>query len=149
MAGNITEKAGSAVTTVSSGGSVSNAAASIANGASNLTNSTGLCNSTIARLTAAAGSVPAEGATVSLYLVPKADGTNIAGVDTSTPYLSPNYLVGFFYWPAASSASSQIMDITGIPLEAYDYAPYIINNLGQSISSGWSLVFYPTTGQYT
>jgi hypothetical protein len=139
---------GSSITCVSSGGSVSSTACAIANGASNFTNSTGLNFTINFRLEAACGSAPTQGATVSLYLVPKLDGSNAAGVDTSTPYINANYFAGNFAWPAASSASSQYMDITGIQVSAYDYAPYIINNLGQTISSGWTLTAYPDQAQY-
>ena len=140
--------AGSTTNCVTSGGGVSSAAAAAANGASNLVNSTNLDFMATARLTAAAGSTPTQGATVSLYLVPKADGSSVAAVDATTPFFSPNYFVGFFYWPLASGASSSIMDIPNIPLEAYDYEPYIVNNLGQSISSGWTLSFFGTKNQY-
>lgn len=129
--------------TVSAGSAVA------ANLTSNLANSTNLDDSTSFRLTCACASAPVEGATVALYLVPKLDGTNLAGVDLTTPYINPNYLVGYFVWPAASSASSQIMDIYGVALDPYDYAAYLVNNLGQTINSGWSLISYGARGQYT
>jgi hypothetical protein len=149
MAGSLKLQAGATTTCVSSGGSVSSGAAAIANGASNLVNSTNLDQSATARLVAPAASAPAQGAVVALYLVPKSDGTNVAGVDTSTPYFNPNYFAGNFVWPAASSAAAQTMDIDGIPLSAIDYVPYIVNSLGVAISTTWTLVFYGSKGQYT
>lgn len=147
--GTLKEIAGSTTICVASGsGTIANAAAQIANATGNLVNSTNLDFQATARLTAAAGSSPTEGMTVSLYLVPKADGTNVAAVDTSTPFLSPNYFVGYFYWPLASGATSSIMDIPNIPLEAYDYVPYLVNNLGQTISTTWTLSFYGSKQQY-
>lgn len=149
MAGSLKLQQGTTTACVTSGGSISSTAAGIANGASNLVNSTNLDRTTTARLVAAAGSAPVQGLTASLYLVPKSDGTNVASVDSSTPFFSPNYFAGYFVWPPASSASSQIMDIDGIPLSAIDYVPYLVNNLEQTISSGWTLTFYGTRGQYT
>lgn len=149
MAGNLTLKQATAVTLVSSGGTVTSAAAAAANGAANITNSTTLAPIWSFRLVSAAASAPVQGTTVSLYLVPLLDGSNAAGVDTSTPYFNPNYFAGNFVWPAASAATSQRMDIDGVPLSAYDYSAYIVNNLGQSMSSGWTLIGYPTESQYT
>lgn len=149
MPGVLKEQQGSTTACVTSGGSLVTSAAVIANGASNLTNSTNLDTTVLARLVAAAASAPAQGATVSLYLVPIADGTNPAGVDTATPFFNPNYFVGNFVWPAAASATSQRMDIDGIPVSSVDYVPYILNGLLQTISSGWTLTFYGTRGQYT
>lgn len=148
MPGDNKLKAGSTTACVTSGGAVTSGAAAIANGASNLVNATNLDPSATARLVGAAGAAPAQGAVVALYLVPKADGTNLAGVDTATPYFSPNYFVGNFAWPAAASATSQVMDIDGIPLSAIDYAAYIINSLGQTLSAGWTLTFVGTRSQY-
>lgn len=149
MPGDLKLKAGSTTACVTSGGSLSNGAAGIANGASNLVNATNLDQVATARLVGAAGAAPTQGTTVALYLVPIADGTNGAGVDTTTPYFNPNYFVGNFVWPAASSASSQRMDIDGIPLSALDYIPYLVNGLGQTLSSGWTLSFSGSRGQYT
>lgn len=149
MAGDLKLKAGSTTACVTSGGSISSGAAGIANSASNLVNSTNLDDTVTARLVGAAGSAPVQGTTVGLYLVPKSDGATLAGVDASTPYFSPNYFVGNFVWPAASSASSQVMDIDAIPVSAIDYAPYLLNSLGQTLSSGWTLTCYGTRGQYT
>jgi hypothetical protein len=148
MAGDLKLKAGATTVLVSSGGSIASGAAAIANGASNLVNSTNLDDSCTLRLVAAAGSPPAQGATVACYLVPKADA-NPATVDLVTPYLNPDYFIGNFVWPLASGATSSIMDIDGIPLSALDYVVYLINNFGQSISAGWTLTSYGTRGQYT
>jgi hypothetical protein len=41
------------------------------------------------------------------------------------------------------------MDIDDIPLSALDYIPYLVNNLSQTLSSGWTLTFYGTREQYT
>lgn len=150
MAGNLKLKQGTTTTCVSSGaGTIANAAASIANAGSNLTNSTNLDASVTARLVAAAASAPVQGTAVSLYLVPVSDGSTGGGVDLATPYINPNFHVGDFVWPAASAATAQKMDIDGIPLSTLDYIPYLINNLGQTISISWSLIFYGTSGQYT
>lgn len=150
MAGNLKLKAGTTTTAVNANGTqIVNAAVGIANGTGNLTNSTNLDKFVTAVLTGAAGAAPAQYATVSLYLVPKADGTNVGNVDTANPPLPSNFLVGFFIWPQGSSSSSQVMPIPGIPLEAYDYVPYLVNNLGQTLSTNWGLVFYGTIDQYT
>jgi hypothetical protein len=149
MAGDIKEKAGTTTSAVTSGGVVNNGAAAIANGNANLANSANLDQFVTARLATAAAANPTEGTTVALYLVPKSDGANVADVDTSTPFIPQNYFVGNFVWPATGVATSKIMDIDGIPLSAIDYVPYIINNLGQNMSSGWTLSFYGTRSQYT
>lgn len=150
MAGDLKLKAGTTTVCVTfgSGPTLAPGLASIANGASNLTNATNLDQTVTARLVAAPASAPVQGTVVQLYLVPVADGTNGSGVDTSTPYFNPNYFVGNFVWPPASSAASQRMDIDGIPLSAIDYIPYIVNQLGQTISS-WGLTFTGTRAQYT
>lgn len=149
MAGNLKEQTGSTtVTANANGGSCSNGAAITGAPTKNLTNSTNFDNMVTAVLTAQVGTNPGENTTISLYLVPIAGGT-AATVDGSTPYISPNYFVGYFYWPGTGTATNYIMDIPNIPLEAYDYVPYLVNNLGQSISSGWTLAFYGTIGQYT
>ncbi len=149
MAGSLKLKAGAHTQTVSSGGAVASGAAAIANTVANLINSTNLDMTVTARLVAAAGAAPVEGTTVSLYLVPITDGVNPAGVDTTTPYFPSKYLAGQFVWPAAGAATSQRMDIDGILVSAMDYVPYLVNNLGQSISAGWTLDFYGTQQQYT
>lgn len=147
MAGNIFLKQGSSIATVSSGSSLATGAIVAANGASNLTNSSGLSNFASARLMGGFGSAPTEGNILSLYLAPKLDGTNIASFDTSgTPPIS--YFVGNFVVALAQTAA-QYMDIDGIPLMAYDYAPYLVNSTGQTLSSGWTLTFFPTLSQYT
>jgi hypothetical protein len=142
MAGSL--KQGTTTACVTSGGSISNGAALIANAVANLVNSTNLDRTVTARLVAAAGTTPAQGTTVALYLVPVSDGSTGGGVDTATPFFNPSYLAGYFVWPPASSATSQKMDIDGIPLSALDYIPYLVNNLGQTLSSGWTLTFYGT-----
>ena len=143
------ELAGSAIITANGNGA-STGTGVLKTGAptTNLTNSSGLNFTVIARLTAQVATNPGEGVTISLYLVPIADGTNAATVDTSTPYISPNYFVGYFDWPGTSTGTNYIMDIPNIPLEAYDYVPYILNNLNETISANWTLAFYPTQYQY-
>ena len=155
MAGTIKELAYASNPIVTANGvttAVASGACVAANGTANLTNSSALCRKATARLIMTPSAAPSEGTTVALYLVPIADGSNTATVDTSTPYISPNYFVGNFYWSAASGTTQEYMDILGIDLEAYDYAPYIINNLGQSFKvSGatWTLEFILTEDQYT
>jgi hypothetical protein len=147
MAGNIFLKQGTSVVAVSSGGSLATATVVAANGASNLTNSTGLYNFVSARLVGVFGTAATEGGIISLYLAPKLDGTNVASFDISgTPPLS--YLVGNFI-VALATTGTQYMDIDGIPVTAYDYEPYIYNQAGQTLNSGWTLTFYPTLYQYT
>jgi hypothetical protein len=142
------EQQGSTTVCVTSGASITAGHLVIANGASNLINSTNLDYTATARLVAACGSAPTQGTTVVLYHVPKSDGTNVDGVDTSTPFINPNFQVGVFVWPAAASATTQYMSITGIPLPSIDVVPYLMNNLGQTISSGWTLTYYGDKSQY-
>jgi hypothetical protein len=149
MAGTLKELIGTSGGTASGGSLIANGAASIANGIGNLVNSTNLDFSVNARLSAkCSGGAPVQGTTTSLYLVPVPDG-NAGSVDTPTPYFSPNYLAGNFYWPSSGTIGPFTMDIPAIPLEAMDYVPYLVNNFGQSISSGqWWLAFHGTENQY-
>lgn len=135
------------ITCVSSGGSVSSGAAAIANGAANLTNSTTLAITCTAQLSVTPNSAPSEGGTVALYLVPKTDGTNVSSVDASTPFISPNYFAGNFWWSAPSGTTIEYMSIDLIQLSPIDYVPYLVNNLGVQINSGWSLFIQPRADQ--
>ena len=142
--------AGSTTTCVSSGaGTIATGALQVANATHNLLNSTNLDFSACARLTCSSSSSVTQGTTVTLYLVPIADGSSASYVDISTPYISPNYRVGNFTWSRATGTGTSIsMDIDGIPLSAFDYTPYLLNNLGVTIATTWSLVFYGTKNQY-
>ena len=136
MAGDIKEKAGTATTLVSSGaGTIASAAASIANATGNLLNSANDDNRVNFRLTCACASAPAQGAVVSLYLAPLTDGSTADDVDASTPYFPASMFAGNFFWPAASAATTQHMSILGVDIEPIDYVPYLVNSLGQTIST--------------
>ena len=135
------------LTCVSSGSSLANGAAVAANGASNLTNSTLLAPYVSARLYGGFGAAPTAGNVLSLYLAPILDGTNGADVDVSTPYCPSSLWVGNFV-VAKSQTGTQRMDIPFIPLVAYDYIAYILNQSGQTLSSGWTLTFSQTDYQY-
>ena len=135
------------LTCVSSGGSLVTGAAVAANGAANLTNSTLLAPYVSARLYGGFGSAPTAGNVIQLFLAPILDGTNAADVDTSTPYMPASLWVGNFSI-AKSQTGAQRMDIPFIPLIAYDYIPYVLNQSGQTLSSGWTLTFSQTDYQY-
>jgi hypothetical protein len=147
MAGNILAKQGTSVTCVSSGSSLTSGSVVAANTVANLTNSTGLNFFAKALLTGGFGATPTDGSILSLYLVPtKLDGTNPATIGTSgIPPLQ--FLAGYFV--AANQSGTQYLPIDGIPVYGVDYTPYLLNSTGQTLSSGWSLAFYPDLGQYT
>jgi hypothetical protein len=145
MAGNIKLVAGTHTAATTSGSSLTSGSAVAA--ANALANSTNLEECCSARLTGAFGSSPTEGGILSLYLVPKLDGSNVADFDVSgTPPIG--YWVGNFY-VAKASTSTQRLDIDNIPLMPFDYLAYLVNSSGQTLSSGWLLDFWGAQHQYT
>jgi hypothetical protein len=151
MAGNILLKAGSTITCVSSGSAISAGYVEAANNTANLTNDVALDEYVTACLQCDFSTSPTQGLSISLYLVPiisSNSGSVITGALGSGAFISQSYLVGNFN-VVGDSGNNDIYYVTGIPLEAYDYVPYLVNNADQTIPSGWSLVFTGSQHQYT
>lgn len=146
--GTLKQSAPAASTTLmSSGGAVSNAAAAACSSA-NLDNATALGFSGAFRLTTNGfGSTTGiAGKTIDLYLVAELDGTNFPEVDASTPNLPADAYRGSF--EIIDTNTTQYLDLEGIELGPFVYKAYIVNNSGQQLSAGWSLIGRTVTEQY-
>lgn len=87
-----------------------------------------------------------------LYLVPKLDGTNLPGTDTTSgsSRMPAGTLVAVFDATKAPTANTDMRFVTGIvDLFPALYTAYIINKSGQTIAANWTLKAVGAQGQYT
>jgi hypothetical protein len=151
MAGDIFSKEGSPVSLETSGASTvtgSEIAASVANldcrSAGNAAEPFG----GDFELVVGFGVAPTVGVTVDLYLVPAIDGPNFAEVDSTNHKLqSTNYRGSFVV--LKSQTATQRLVLEGVPLSPRLYKAYLLNNSGQTISTGWTLKAIVDRAQYS
>lgn len=77
---------------------------------------------------------------VDLYLVPSLDGTNFPTVDVTNASLPTPSFKGSFV-STTSGNQKDVFVLEGIPILPLRYRGYIINNLGQTLTSGWGVTF--------
>ena len=143
----IKEFAGTPQTLEASGASISNGQSGVANDA-DLDNTTALGFTWSFTLTASYGSNVTALQPIQLYLVPKLDGTNLADVVSgASPSFQPNHFRGTFVNASGSTTGPLILTVEGVPLDPAKYTAYLWNQSGQTLSSGWALVGYPTSAQ--
>ena len=159
MAGNILFQSGGisyALQTSGNGVQVANAAASACSGpATGYIDNTGASGGPrfwglvefFAAKSGWGGNVNA-GSTIDLYLVPSRDGTKFADVDIAGATLPANHYVGSFVVTKSGNNQASLM-IPAIPLLPVLYQPYIVNNLGQNITSGWAMTMSTFDESYT
>lgn len=163
MAGNILlkELASTAITITSTGASTTNGSITSA-GAGSLDMRSGGTTGAVEpisgffELTWQVASVSGilSGTTIAdLYLVPSADGTNYATIDSTSGagVAQPSTRFGSFVNPLASpSTSTNYRAVTSVgDVFPVLYTPYIVNRVGQTISANWTLKFFPIEAQYT
>ncbi len=76
--------------------------------------------------------------TVDLYLVPSRDGTNFPTLDVTNASLPLDTYVGSFATTTSGQTTRERYVKASIPVLPLRYRPYLVNNVGQTMMSGWS-----------
>lgn len=155
------ELASTAITITSTGASTTNGSATSA-GAGSLDMRSGGTTGAVEPISgffeltwqvATATGIGANTVIADLYLIPSADGTNYATVDTTSGAgnCPPSTRFGSITNALASpSTSTNYRSVTSVgDVFPVLYTPYIVNRCGQTISANWTLKFYPIEAQYT
>lgn len=85
---------------------------------------------------------------VNFFMVPSLDGSNFPNVDTANASIPTTYFRSAFI-TAKSGNQQDRMAIEGVPLMPVRYRLYLINNTGQTLTSGWSLFLNNYEEAYT
>ena len=144
---NIVLKAGSVQTLEASGGAVANNDWGTANDA-DLDNTSTLADRYNFELNCGFGSSVSADKAITLYLVPKLDGTNAGDIDTANDKAQPDHRAGSFF-TASTGTSARRLTLQNVPLGPHIYTAYIFNESGQQISATWALKAFPYFGQVT
>lgn len=93
------------------------------------------------------GAAVQAGQTVDLYLLPAQDGTNpITGATSGLPSTA---FVGSFVTPVSGNVGRLAMAVQQIPLLPVRYQSWLVNNTGQTLTSGYSVYFGGYQQAYT
>ena len=93
---------------------------------------------------------PDAGAYFELHIVYQLDGTNFADGedgDLADPNLSAATLAGVF--PILNSDEDQRVQLTGVPMEPFDFKACVVNKTGQAIpnTDNSTLTFFPYSAE--
>jgi hypothetical protein len=83
---------------------------------------------------------------IDLFLVQLPDGVQATASTSGLP--NPAFR-GSFVTPVSGNVTMLRMMVEGIPLMPLQYRPWIQNNTGQTLASGWSLSLYGYQDAYT
>ena len=89
-----------------------------------------------------------DGNNLDLYLVPSRDGTNVMDVGLSGNIGPASHFKGSFLTVVSGNAQMRL-GVDNIPLLPVRYRPYIKNNTGQTLASGWTLFINAYNQAYT